>query len=99
MEETAIQMAKTSMSISAERKRRALEDATPERVPATQRLGPSSQQKSRIVFPNNCESGLGILAWSSYLYTLNDKNVAITIIQYFFIHAVSCEEIQGPEAR
>ncbi|KAF2563185.1 hypothetical protein F2Q70_00015079 [Brassica cretica] len=30
----------------SERKRRALEDATPERVPATQRLGPSSQQKS-----------------------------------------------------
>ena len=46
MEEAAIQMAKTSMSISADRKRRALDEATPERVPATQRLGSSSQQKS-----------------------------------------------------
>lgn len=49
MEETAIAMAKSVLSASAERQRRALEEQdagviTPERVPATQRLGPSTQR-------------------------------------------------------
>lgn len=46
MEETAIQMARTNLSASAERQRKANEEIvneeTPERIPATQKLGPST---------------------------------------------------------
>lgn len=50
MEETAIQMAKTALNASAERQRIATEEivaeATPERVPATLRLGPPTHRSS-----------------------------------------------------
>ncbi|KAJ4871418.1 Uncharacterized protein Rs2_46943 [Raphanus sativus] len=39
MEETAIQMARTSLLASAENQRKNLADVTPERIPASQRLG------------------------------------------------------------
>ncbi|CAG7868909.1 unnamed protein product [Brassica rapa] len=46
MEETAIQMAIASLNENAERNKRAQLDPTPERIPATQRLGTTHHQQS-----------------------------------------------------
>ena len=60
MEETAIQMARTALSASAEKQRRAIEETnvevTPERVPATLRLGPASLRISRSGGKNTAAS-------------------------------------------
>lgn len=60
MEETAIQMARTALSASAEKQRRAIEETnvevTPERVPATLRLGYASLRISRSGGKNTAAS-------------------------------------------
>ena len=45
MEESVIQIARASMSANAEKQKRTYVEGTPERIPATKRLGPNSQQQ------------------------------------------------------